>query len=91
MWPAFGHWQPAISNPGRDIPLYSPTDEYNSKNGNYKKNDYKMAISRRFVQITDKVKNKIKITCVQILKQLLSSGSVIFGEYSPHLHLSLGE
>ena len=36
-----------------------------------------MATSRRFVQITDKEINKIKITCVKILKQLFASGSVI--------------
>ena len=40
-----------------------------------------MATSRRFVQITDKEVNKIKITCAKILKQLLASGSVIIGEY----------
>ena len=31
-----------------------------------------MAIGRRFVQITDKEINKIKITCVKILKQLFA-------------------
>ena len=46
-----------------------------------------MATSRRFVQITDKEINKIKITCVKILKQLFASGSVIFGKYSPRLRL----
>ena len=46
-----------------------------------------MATSRRFVQITDKEINKIKITSVKILKQLFTSGSVIFGEYSPRLRL----
>ena len=46
-----------------------------------------MAASRRFVQITDKEINKIKITCVKILKQLFASGSVIIGEYSPRLRL----
>ena len=46
-----------------------------------------MATSRRFVQITDKEINKIKITCVKILKQLFASGSVIIGEYSPRLRL----
>ena len=44
-----------------------------------------MATNRRFVQITDKEINKIKITCVEILKQLFASGSVIFGKYSPRL------
>ena len=44
-----------------------------------------MATSRRFVQITDKEINKIKITCVKILKQLFTSGSVIIGKYSPRL------
>ena len=39
-----------------------------------------MATSRRFVQITDKEMNKIKMTCVKILKQLFASGSVIFGD-----------
>ena len=42
-----------------------------------------MATSRRFVQITDKEINKIKITCVKILKQLFAEGEVIIGEYSP--------
>ena len=46
-----------------------------------------MATSRRFVQITDKEINKIKITCVKILKQLFASGSVIFGKYSPRPRL----
>ena len=46
-----------------------------------------MATSRRFVQITDKEINKIKITCVKILKHLFASGSVIFGRYSPQLRL----
>ena len=46
-----------------------------------------MATSRRFVQITDKEINKIKITCVKILKQLFASGSGIFGKYSPRLRL----
>ena len=46
-----------------------------------------MATRRRFVQITDKEINKIKITCVKILKQLFASGSVIIGEYSPRLRL----
>ena len=46
-----------------------------------------MATSRRFVQITDKEINKIKITCVEILKQLFTSGSVIIGKYSPRLRL----
>ena len=46
-----------------------------------------MATSRRFVQITDKEINKIKITCVKILKQLFASGSVIIREYSPRLRL----
>ena len=46
-----------------------------------------MATSRRFVQITDKEINKIKITCVKILKQLFTSGSLIIGEYSPRLRL----
>ena len=46
-----------------------------------------MATSRRFVQITDKEINKIKITSVKILKQLFTSGPVIFGEYSPRLCL----
>ena len=46
-----------------------------------------MEISRRFLQITDKEINKIKITCVKILKQLFASGSVIFGKYSPRLRL----
>ena len=41
-----------------------------------------MATSRRFVQITDKEINKIKVTCVKILKY---SGSVIFGKYSPQI------
>ena len=47
-----------------------------------------MATSRRFVQITDKEINKIKIIRVKILKQLFASGSVIFEEYSPRLRLS---
>ena len=42
-----------------------------------------MAASRRFVQITDKEINKIKITCIKILKQLFTEGEVIIGEYSP--------
>ena len=46
-----------------------------------------MATSRRFVQITDKEMNKIKITCVKILKQLFAEGEVIFGKYSPRLRL----
>ena len=46
-----------------------------------------MATSRRFVQITDKEINKIKITCVKILKQLFATGSVIFGIDSPRLRL----
>ena len=46
-----------------------------------------MATSRRFLQITDKEINKIKITCVKILKQLFASGLVIFGKYSPRLRL----
>ena len=46
-----------------------------------------MAASRRFVQITDKEINKIKIACVKILKQLFASGSVIIGKYSPRLRL----
>ena len=46
-----------------------------------------MATSRRFVQITYKEINKIKITRVKILKQLFTSGSVIFKEYSPRLRL----
>ena len=46
-----------------------------------------MATSRRFVQITDKEINKIKITCVKILKQLFASGSVIIRAYSPRLRL----
>ena len=46
-----------------------------------------MATSRRFVQITDKEINKIKIICVKILKQLFASGLVIFEEYSPRLCL----
>ena len=46
-----------------------------------------MATSRRFVQITDKEINKIKITCVKILKQLFTSGSLIIGKYSPRLRL----
>ena len=46
-----------------------------------------MATSCRFVQITDKEINKIKITCVEVLKQLFASGSVIFGKYSPRLRL----
>ena len=46
-----------------------------------------MPTSRRFVQITDKEINKIKITCVKILKHLFASGSVIFGEYSHRLRL----
>ena len=46
-----------------------------------------MVTSRRFAQITDKEINKIKITCVKILKQLFASGSVIIGEYSPRLRL----
>jgi hypothetical protein len=49
-----------------------------------------MAASR-FVEVTDKEISRIKInslpktqtTCVKILKQLLASGSVIIGEYSP--------
>ena len=36
-----------------------------------------MVTNRRFVQITDKEINKIKITCAKILKQLFASGSVI--------------
>ena len=35
-----------------------------------------MAISRRFVQITDKEINKIKITCVKILKQFKNARCV---------------
>ena len=46
-----------------------------------------MATSRRFVQITDKEINKIKINCVKILKQLFTSGWVIFGKYLPRLRL----
>ena len=46
-----------------------------------------MVTSRRFVQITDKEINKIKITSVKILKQSFTSGSAIFGEYSPRLRL----
>ena len=46
-----------------------------------------MATSRRFVQITGKEINKIKTTFVKILKQLFTSGSVIFGKYSPRLRL----
>ena len=46
-----------------------------------------MATSRRFIQITDKETNEIKMTCGKILKQLFASGSVIFGEYSPRLRL----
>ena len=45
---------------------------------NIRKQVYKMATSRHFVQITDKEINKIKITCIKKLKQLLASGSVIF-------------
>jgi hypothetical protein len=54
-----------------------------------------MAASR-FVEVTDKEISEIKInsgsqktqkTCVKILKQLFSSGSVIIGEYSPRLRL----
>ena len=39
-----------------------------------------MATSRRFVQITDKEINKIKITCVKILKQLFPDNHLAFGE-----------
>ena len=46
-----------------------------------------MATSRRFVQITDKEINKIKIIRVKIPKQLFAPGSVIFEEYSPLLRL----
>ena len=46
-----------------------------------------MATSRRLLQITYKEINKIKITCVKMLKQLFASGSVIIGEYSPQLRL----
>ena len=60
---------------GHDIPLYSPRGEYNSKN-----KFTKWRTSRRFVQITDKEINKIKITYVKISKQLFASGSVIIGE-----------
>ena len=42
-----------------------------------------MATSRRFIQISEI--NKIKVTCVKILKQLFASGWAIFGEYSPRL------
>ena len=56
-----------------------------------------MATSR-FVEITDKERSEIKITsvqkntktCVKILKQLFTSGSVIIREYSPS-HLAFGE
>jgi hypothetical protein len=49
-----------------------------------------MAASR-FVEVTDKQISEIKInsvpkaekTCVEILKQLFASGSVVIGEYSP--------
>ena len=39
-----------------------------------------MTISRRDVQIKDKEINKIKITCVKILKQLFASGLAILRE-----------
>ena len=67
---------------GHDIPLYSPTGEYNSKN-----KFTKWRTSRRFVQITDKEINKIKMY-VKILKQLFAEGEVIIGEYSPRLRLA---
>ena len=49
-----------------------------------------MATSRRFVQITDKEINKIKITCVKILKQLFAEGEVIIRIF-PDNHLAFGE